>query len=362
VSSQPAPLQLPCTTVEQAVRNLEQSLPVIEAIAGDAVLARPYWELARAMVRRLPLAYVALIPTEVMELDADTEAFAANIVAAMSGDLAAMPHLKALAEYNDEVPPYPLDVLYSASIGIDRWAPRTWNATVLDSGFVDFRYVSWNKSAESAAPVVPPVPEATFRRAARRARAGQWLGSAGGALRVGRGSRLMKGSPEQLFVQINAKSAADARQLESSTSLRGQLDALARDRLEPWCAKHGFGWEAFASGLPVEHDLAPRHRHRHARAARGLRDASGFPDEFATLQRAFLAEYEALRIPDFGPGYVQNLEAIGSAQALAERSRFFSEWRSRLSALSRGALDRAARPRYDTLPLRDRVQPGARPA
>lgn len=72
-------------------------------------------------------------------------------------------------------------------------------------------------------------------------------------------------------------------------------------------------------------------------------------DEFEPLQRAFMAEYEALRIPDFGPSYAANLESIGAPEALAERGRFFSAWRSRFDALSRNSLARAVRPAYDTL-------------
>ena len=72
-------------------------------------------------------------------------------------------------------------------------------------------------------------------------------------------------------------------------------------------------------------------------------------EEFGALQREFLAQYESLRIPEFGRAYLENVEGIGSAEALAERSRFFSQWHSRLVALSRNGLDRAVRPRYDTL-------------
>ena len=73
------------------------------------------------------------------------------------------------------------------------------------------------------------------------------------------------------------------------------------------------------------------------------------PDDFATLDREFGAQYEALRIPGYGPAYVANLEGIGSAESIAGRSRFFSEWQARLGAFSREALDRKGRLRYDTL-------------
>ena len=71
--------------------------------------------------------------------------------------------------------------------------------------------------------------------------------------------------------------------------------------------------------------------------------------EFTALQREFLAEFDALRIPAFGPAYVRNLEAIGAAPLAAERTEFFSRWRSRWLAVPREQLGREVRPRYDTL-------------
>src|SRR5262245_46153199 len=61
-------LQLPCTTVEQAVRNLEQSLPVFEAIAEDPMLARQYWEVSCVLVRGLPLRYLTIDPFEPLQI------------------------------------------------------------------------------------------------------------------------------------------------------------------------------------------------------------------------------------------------------------------------------------------------------
>jgi hypothetical protein len=54
------PVPRPATTVAKAARNLEESRPAFEAIAGDARLAGGYWSLACKLVRRLPLPYVTL--------------------------------------------------------------------------------------------------------------------------------------------------------------------------------------------------------------------------------------------------------------------------------------------------------------
>jgi uncharacterized protein (DUF885 family) len=81
----------------------------------------------------------------------------------------------------------------------------------------------------------------------------------------------------------------------------------------------------------------------------GCATAPGGPQDFAGLQREFLARYASLKVPDLGLSYAANLEAIGSAESLAERARFFGEWRARWSAVRRSDLARDDRRRYDTL-------------
>lgn len=244
-------LQLPCTTLEQAVRNLESSLPIFEAIAGDPQLARSYWELSCTLVRRLPLPYLTMNPIEVFMLGSPpSEAIAAHISGALSGDLTAVPHLKVLAEYDDSVPPYPLDVLYSmAGGGAD--AARAWNASVLDGGFQpDFQYVNWNTADATAEPHAPALPPdsvfgelrdvlqlvKSYVQAELPSSQGEQLG-------------LLPSTPEHLQVDIYVRSV-DAMRLEENTRLRSQLDELARSRLQPWCAKYGFGWKGFRFSSP----------------------------------------------------------------------------------------------------------------
>lgn len=73
------------------------------------------------------------------------------------------------------------------------------------------------------------------------------------------------------------------------------------------------------------------------------------PTDIAALQSEYVARHRALEVPEFGPGYAENLRAIGTPDALAERGRFFEHWQSRLEAVSRSALDRKDRPGYDAL-------------
>jgi hypothetical protein len=252
VSGDSMDLQLPCTTVEQAVRNLEQSLPVFEAIAGDAVLARPYWELACAMVRRLPLRYLTMDPTEPLQImEEPPEGFTAQFAAAMSGDLAAIPHLKTLCGYDDSVAPYPIDILYSMPGG-DPDEIRMWNASVLDGGFQpDFQYVTWSHASGTAEPAKPPpAPSSLFGELYDvRGLMEGWI-KAEVPTAPGVDCGLQSGAVEQLQVDIYARSVADAKRLESSATLRGRLKALADIRLVPWCQKYGFGWKGFRFSSP----------------------------------------------------------------------------------------------------------------
>jgi hypothetical protein len=236
-------IQLPCTTVEQALRNMEQSLPVFEAIAGSAALGQPYWKLACEGVRRLPLAYLALSPIEILDMDGNPQVPAAQIVGAVSGDLSAVPHLKALSEYQ-EGPPYPLDVLYGVGQGIDPHGARNWNASVLDGGFLwNFDYVHWNKADDVAAPRVPALPDAAFGELRDvKGLVEAWIKADAPGSRAIVGLGLLPGTPEQLVLRAHATSEADVQQMQASAGLRSRLDALARERLEPWCRKNGFGW------------------------------------------------------------------------------------------------------------------------
>ncbi|RYF39333.1 MAG: hypothetical protein EOO25_15220 [Comamonadaceae bacterium] len=243
------PLELPCTSLEQAVRNLEESLPVFEAIAGDAALARPYWELACARLRGLPLPYLSMDPTEVLQMGMlPPLAIAQHLVGALSGDLAAVPSLKALANYEDKAAPYPLEVLY-AMPGGKKQDRRIWNASVLDGGFNTF--VRWRKKAGTAEPALPPgLPDSLFGElydVPDLLKA--WLAKASPSA-VGAELGLWPGETEQLQIDIYTRSDEDAAKLQAHAELRRQLEELASTRLQPWCQKHGFGWNGCVLSAP----------------------------------------------------------------------------------------------------------------
>lgn len=245
-------LQLPCTTVEQAVRNLEQSLPVFEAITGDPALARAYWTLSCTLLRRLPLPYLTMDPIEPLQLtSARPELVAAELVGALSGDLAAIPHLKSLTEYDDSVPPYPLEVLYSMPVG-DKDEKRQWNASVLDGGFQpNLEFVTWQTAGGAAKPAAPPPPPNSIFGELHDVPdlVKGWI-TAEATFAVGADLGLWSDTPDQLQMEIYARTADGAESLEENEDLGRLLDNLARSRLEPWCRKYGFEWTGFQFSSP----------------------------------------------------------------------------------------------------------------
>lgn len=246
-------LQLPCTTVAQAVCSLEQSLPVFEAITGDSVLARAYWTLACALLRRLPLPYLTMDPTEILQLSsARPETLAETFVGALSGDLAAIPHLKSLTRYDDSVPPYPLDVLYSIPSG-DKDEARLWNASVLDGGFQpSLQFVRWHAAPGTASPIAPaPPPSSIFGELHDVPDLLKAWVMEEGPFAAGAELSLWSGEPHDLQGEVYARSIIDARRLESSATLGPRLRQLGLDRLEPWCRKHGFDWIGFRYSSPA---------------------------------------------------------------------------------------------------------------
>ena len=246
------PLKLPCTTVEQAVRNLESSLPVFEAIAGDAALARPYWKLACAMLRRLPQPYLTMEPRELFQLSPDPpQLLTERMAGAFAGDLSAVPHLKHLTGYAEGVPPYPIDVLY-AMPGGQRNEERTWNASILDGGFQpNFQYVRWATGPKATAPPAPPpAPMTVFGDLYGVPRLLEaWIkkedpNSAGVEL------GLWPGNPEKLRLDIYARTGDDLKRLEANAPLRQRLGEFAQQHLVPWCKRHGLAWDGHRIAVP----------------------------------------------------------------------------------------------------------------
>jgi hypothetical protein len=241
-----------CTTVEQAVRNLTESLPVLEAIAGSAALAKPYWHLACTLTQRLPFKYLALDAREIAGMTGAPEEFALHVEGAVSGGLSAIPHLKALSGYHDEVAAYPIDVLYTASSGVDRRSPRTWNASVLDAGYQPaFRFIAWHLPQGMGQPEAPDPAEDTF---------GELRGALGEIARLLDGLALEiracslgvsnASDGESLYVEVHAKDDTSLQRLQTDLGLRSQLTQVAARRLQPWCAKYAFAWAGYRYSVP----------------------------------------------------------------------------------------------------------------
>ncbi len=245
-------LQLPCVTVEQAVRNLEESLPVFEAIVGNAMLARPYWALSCALLRRLPLPYLTMDPIEVLQLGwGPVDVLTEHMASAFSGDLAAIPHLRFLTGYDQDVLPYPLEVLYSIPSGGSH-EQRRWNASVLDGGFQpSFEYVHWNAVVGTDPPAPPPAAaDSVFGELYDVPRLlNRWC-SAADQSAAGAELKLLLGPTDLLQVSIYARSTLGAERLEVNATLHNLLDELARGRLVPWCEKYGFGWKGIHFSSP----------------------------------------------------------------------------------------------------------------
>jgi hypothetical protein len=245
-------MSMPCVRVDRAVANLENAMPTLTVITGDADIARSYGSLALTMLRRLPLPYVAMDPVEVFMLSSEAPtAMGQRFAAALAGDASAIPHVKALSEYREGVPAYPLDILYAVPGG-QRNADRAWNASALDGGFQpNFKFVSWVKAKDTPAPEMPqPVADAAFGEIRDVPGLVQgWLREhapecAGGELAV------TPGSPEQLGLELYVRSAKEVPAAEANAALRQQIAGVVAGRLEPWCKKYGFAWKGVRFSSP----------------------------------------------------------------------------------------------------------------
>jgi len=122
-------VKLPCTTVEQAIGNLEQALPLFEKIVGDHALALSYWENAMSYLRGLPLAYLTFDPLEIIMMTGPLTK-SEELVDALSGTDAAIPYLIDYAPYEEGCLPYPREVMMAPPSNYDQ--RRMGNAVSLD--------------------------------------------------------------------------------------------------------------------------------------------------------------------------------------------------------------------------------------
>ena len=241
-------VQEPFTTVAQAVARMAQSLPVFEAITGDAAVAHGYWQLACASLKQLPLPCLSMSAGEVFDIGGiDEQAFRQ----ALMGGIEAVPALTALVEYDADHRAYPLDGLFNMPMGPRNASVR--NASLLDGGFTS-PPLHWHRRGAGAAPAdPPPLPIAFYGelsdvsglldRLVREAlpnMAGTAFGLAG------------EGRKDGIFyAHVYVKKAADLASLRAHAPLHRQLDALVTERLAPWGAKYGFAWQGFDFSMPA---------------------------------------------------------------------------------------------------------------
>lgn len=151
-------LRVPSTSVSQAIRNLEQALPLFEQVTGETSLARRYWEEALAFLRVLPLPWLTFDALEILGMF-DLEGSEDDFVQALGVNARALPYLKGFSCYTDGTLPYPPDVLRHVP-GPNKDAVRTGNGVALDCNAVAavWRRVAGSARERDTAFSMPPRP------------------------------------------------------------------------------------------------------------------------------------------------------------------------------------------------------------
>jgi len=238
-------LRLPSTALGQAVRNLEESLPLLEQITGETQLAQRYWADALAWLRQLPLPWLALDPAEILTM-MDPESGQEDLVRALAGDAGAIPYLKDFAGYEDGALPYAPDVLRHVP-GPYHDKQRTDNAVALD---VCAGAGIWMRAVGS------PLGDDTSYSVPVQAGPPD-LGTVQGHVKV-----LLKGRDPDAWViygflpqepgrreclKLLLCTSTEARReaLLRETRVRSLLDGPIADELRALCAGHGFEWLGF---------------------------------------------------------------------------------------------------------------------
>lgn len=122
---------LPCTTVPQAIDNLQRSVPIFIQLAGDDKIGRAFLERAVEEVRALPLPYITMSVLEVVFGNIPDD-YIADLVTALGDDARAIDCLKSLSFIESDAVAYPPDVHQSVSANYDY--DRMNNATALSTG------------------------------------------------------------------------------------------------------------------------------------------------------------------------------------------------------------------------------------
>lgn len=246
--------EFPATTVKQAIFNLEQSLPLFEAMTRDSRLARSYLDHAIAFLRNLPLPYLLLDHSAILAAAGPGEA-QEDIARAMEGDAGAIPFLKMWAHYEDDVAPYPPDVLSSgggpdearnqAAMAMDIRARAIWRR-IADSASPDFEMLDTFGAGgqRDLRTVLDHVNELVRQRDPDGEAHYGYM--AFGASRLARLARLLKlARPERMKLLLTVSTDELRSKLLDDLRLREELEGNIASQLRAICAGHGFEWHGF---------------------------------------------------------------------------------------------------------------------
>ncbi|MFZ6770699.1 hypothetical protein ACO0LM_26890 [Undibacterium sp. Di26W] len=239
----------PVTSVEKALENMTQSLPIFEAIAGDAKLGKMFWQNAMITLRGLPLPYLCINPIEVMFMG-DHAPYMESMFAAMGRDDIAVRNLMDLSAYEPGVRPYPPDVLYNVATKADDSYDenRLQNCVALDIGYSSF----WIKSTgeqrahyeELVSFIDEPDVSPNFRTLKNelteiaKARVKSVMLHLGFAQKD-------EASPERLKLLICPETEADCNLLSNEKSFKEILDGHFCNSFKKLCQEYGFSWAGY---------------------------------------------------------------------------------------------------------------------
>ncbi len=105
-------MQVPVTTVEQAIRNLTESWPMYLQLVGNEAIARGYWQDAIDALRAFRLPYLTIDVDEIFvlsDLDENRDA----LLHALGSNPDPFPGLGVFFSYDPVHLPYPIEVFHS---------------------------------------------------------------------------------------------------------------------------------------------------------------------------------------------------------------------------------------------------------
>lgn len=239
----------PVTSAEKALENMAQSLPVFEAIAGDAKLGKMFWQNAMTTLRGLPLPYLCINPIEVMFMDEHTP-YMESMFAATGRDDTAIRNLMDLSAYEPGVRPYPPDVLYTVATKADDSYDETrlQNCVSLDMGYSSFWIKSTGEQRAHYEELVSYIDEPAVSPNLRTLK--NELTEVASAriksVKLHLGFALKdETSPERLKLLICPETDADCNLLSNEKSFIEILDGHFCNSFKKLCQEYGFSWAGY---------------------------------------------------------------------------------------------------------------------